>query len=90
MVEYGRGLASAAGVGLRYLQGDMAGGAQQIELDEPVDSAWCLLGSVGHLLTGPEFLAMLASVASCLVDGGTLVLELPHPRETFRLDDVTR
>mmetsp|Transcript_82097 Transcript_82097/g.160199 ORF Transcript_82097/g.160199 Transcript_82097/m.160199 type:complete len:204 (-) Transcript_82097:235-846(-) len=32
---------------------------------------------------------MLRCAGNALRPGGTLILELPHPRETFRLDDVT-
>ena len=102
MVAYGKGLAAAAasatahGSGggsdsplLRYVQGDMRRFSLPEEGDAAVDSVWCLLGSAGHLLTNGDWVGMLSSAAAALAPGGTLILELPHPRETFRLEDVT-
>ena len=57
--------------------------------DGLVDSVWCLLGSAGHLLTNEDWLSMLKCASRVLTAGGTLILELPHPRETFRLEDTT-
>ena len=54
-----------------------------------VCSAWLLLGSVGHLLTNDDALRCFQNARKALADGGTLILELPHPRETFRVDGVS-
>ena len=52
-------------------------------------SAWLLLGSVGHLLTNDDALRCFQRAKDALKPGGTLILELPHPRETFRVDGVS-
>lgn len=57
---------------------------------EPFDAAWMLLGSLQHLSTNADALDMLRSVGSLVRSGGTLVLELPHPRELFSLVECTR
>mmetsp|Transcript_63474 Transcript_63474/g.143174 ORF Transcript_63474/g.143174 Transcript_63474/m.143174 type:complete len:361 (-) Transcript_63474:203-1285(-) len=88
MVAYGKGLASDAGIELTYCQGDMADFSPE-PFGQTFESVWCLLGSAGHLLTNDRFEGMLRSAGEVLEPGGTLVLELPHPRETFRVDDVT-
>ena len=54
------------------------------------DTAWLLLGSMQHLLTNDDIIACLSSIHSVLHDGGTLVIELPHPRETFSMGECTR
>ena len=65
MVAYGSALASEmaseAAAALRYVQADMASFALPDDVDT-VDTAWLLLGSAGHLLTGRDFLGMLESV----------------------------
>ena len=43
---------------------------------------------MGHLLTADDALALLRAAAASVAPGGTFVIEVPHPRETFRLDDV--
>jgi SAM-dependent methyltransferase len=88
MVAYGSRLAKGHGSAFEYLKGDMAAFALPRHVEQ-VDTAWCLLGSLGHLLTTARLRGFLASAAGSLRPGGTLVLELPHPRETFRLDHVT-
>jgi len=54
------------------------------------DSAWILLGSLAHLTTNEQVISCLKSVHEVLVEKGTLILELPHPRETFSLGECTR
>ena len=65
MVAYGSVLASSmaseAAAALRYVQADMASFALPDNVGT-VDTAWLLLGSAGHLLTGRDFLGMLESV----------------------------
>ena len=97
MVAYGREAASQAGVLLHYVQGDMSRfssadlrkGAVTAEEEVKFDSVWCLLGTAAHLLSNKAWVDMFKSVADSLADGGTLMIELPHPRETFRLECVT-
>ena len=64
MVAYGSALAnnmvSEAASALRYIHADMASFSLPADAG-PVDSAWLLLGSAGHLLTGDAFLSMLKS-----------------------------
>mmetsp|Transcript_21364 Transcript_21364/g.38689 ORF Transcript_21364/g.38689 Transcript_21364/m.38689 type:complete len:187 (+) Transcript_21364:3-563(+) len=52
--------------------------------------AWLLLGSMQHLLTNDDIIACLSSIHSVLKSGGTVVIELPHPRETFSMGECTR
>ena len=54
------------------------------------DSAWILLGSMQHLTTNDDVISCFSSVSDLLRDGGTLTVELPHPRETFTMVDCTR
>lgn len=54
------------------------------------DAAWMLLGSMQHLLTNDDARDALRSIGSVVRPGGTLVLELPHPRELFQLMECTR
>merc|ERR1711865_656969 len=50
---------------------------------------WCLMGTAAHLLDTQAWVGMLSCAADALVDGGTLVVELPHPKEAFLLENVT-
>jgi SAM-dependent methyltransferase len=70
----------------RYHVADM----RNYSLPETVDTAWILLGSLQHMTTNQEVRQCLTSVHQCLVPGGTLILELPHPRETFSMVECTR
>ena len=54
------------------------------------DSAWILLGSMQHLTTNDDVISCFKSVHSLLRPGGTMVIELPHPRETFTMVECTR
>lgn len=74
-----------------YLCGDMR------KIDESVsngstnfDAAWLLLGSMQHLLTNDDIIACFKSINSVLQPGGTVVIELPHPRETFSMGECTK
>ena len=85
MVRCGTQIAKEEDVELDYRMGDMR---EALPFDK-VCSAWLLLGSVGHLLTNDDALRCFQNARKALADGGTLILELPHPRETFRLDGVS-
>ena len=92
MADYGRSLAAAhlsSPSSFQYVVGDMEACHDALGPEDTVASAWCLLGSAAHLLTTEDFVSMLSSVGQVLEDEGTLIVELPHPRETFRLEDVT-
>lgn len=54
------------------------------------DSAWILLGSLQHLQTNKDVVACFSSVNQALKPGGTLIVELPHPRETFSMVECTK
>jgi SAM-dependent methyltransferase len=58
--------------------------------DQKVDTAWILLGSLQHLVENQDVIQCLQSVSQALQDDGTLILELPHPRETFSMVECTR
>lgn len=70
-----------------YLQKDMS----NFEVDcEPFNSAWILLGSLQHMTTNDKVISCFESINKSLVPGGTMIIELPHPRETFSLIECTR
>lgn len=54
------------------------------------DSAWILLGSMQHLTTNDDVISCFKSVHNLLRPGGTMVIELPHPRQTFTMVECTR
>ncbi|GKY92961.1 hypothetical protein MPSEU_000264900 [Mayamaea pseudoterrestris] len=54
------------------------------------DTAWLLLGSLQHLTTNQEVIDCFSCIHQALRPGGTLILELPHPRELFGMVDCTR
>jgi SAM-dependent methyltransferase len=85
MVQYGTEKAATAGVALDYAQGDMTA----FTLERPVDLALLLLGSAACLLTNDAVISCLQRVADALTPGGVLIIELPHPRELFNIDDTT-
>lgn len=54
------------------------------------DTAWILLGSMSHLLTNDDVINCFSSLKSALKPGSTVIVELPHPRETFSMGECTR
>ena len=54
------------------------------------DSAWILLGSMQHLTTNDDVISCFKSANNLLRPGGTMVIELPHPRETFTMVECTK
>ncbi len=54
------------------------------------DTAWILLGSMSHLLTNDDVINCFSSIKSALKPGSTVIVELPHPRETFSMGECTR
>jgi SAM-dependent methyltransferase len=54
------------------------------------DSAWILLGSMAHLTTNDDVISCFSSASHLLCQGGTMIIELPHPRETFSMVECTR
>lgn len=83
-----------------YLEGDMRNVGDSLRASSSsssaavsaasFDTAWLLLGSMTHLLANDEIISCLSSVRSVLEPGGTVVVELPHPRETFSMGECTR
>ena len=61
-----------------------------LQKDEQVDTAWILLGSLQHLTENQDIIQCFHSVRQALCDDGTLIIELPHPRETFSMVKCTR
>jgi SAM-dependent methyltransferase len=92
MVAYGKELASheladANTASFSYLEGDM----RDFDLDGATfDTAWILLGSLQHMTTNANVMKCFSQIHNSLTAGGTLVIELPHPRETFSMVECTR
>jgi SAM-dependent methyltransferase len=75
----------------RYVCDDM----RSFQVPEPskkdkFDTAWILLGSLQHLTTNNDVIQCFQSVHDALKPEGTLIIELPHPRETFSMVECTR
>ncbi|KAL7564809.1 hypothetical protein ACA910_021069 [Epithemia clementina (nom. ined.)] len=60
------------------------------EEENEFDTAWILLGSLQHLTQNKEVVQCLSCIYKCLRPQGTVIIELPHPRETFTMVDCTR
>jgi SAM-dependent methyltransferase len=75
-----------------YVCGDMRKIEESVKKVDSMwfDAAWLLLGSMQHLLTNDDIIACFKSINSILRPGGTVVIELPHPRETFSMGECTR
>ncbi|KAG7354146.1 type 11 methyltransferase [Nitzschia inconspicua] len=89
MKEYALELAEEAlkdVTALEYVTADMT----NFVLDTRFDSAWILLGSLQHLTTNEQVLSCLQCIHNVLEKDGTLIVELPHPREIFSLVECTR
>ncbi|MEN8040440.1 MAG: class I SAM-dependent methyltransferase [Actinomycetota bacterium] len=85
MVDLGRRKASEESVTIEYVEADIAA----FSIDEPVDLAAILMGSLGTLLDNDSVLAHLGCVADALVPGGIYVIEMSHPREAFGVGEAT-
>ncbi|GAX13074.1 hypothetical protein FisN_2Hh583 [Fistulifera solaris] len=57
---------------------------------DSVDTVWILLGSLQHLTSNDDVISCLQAVREALSEDGTVVLELPHPRETFSMVECTK
>lgn len=55
-----------------------------------VDTAWILLGSLQHMTSNKDVISCLEAVCAALTEDGTIILELPHPRETFSMVECTK
>jgi SAM-dependent methyltransferase len=70
----------------RYLLGDMRDFTSLLDKENNnqqsfFDTCWILMGSLQHLTNNTEVLSCFHNVAKSLHAGGTLILELPHPKE---------
>ena len=76
----------------KYVDGDMRYIGDSVKTDATTmfDTAWLLLGSMQHLLTNDDIVACFSSLYKSIKSGGTVVIELPHPRETFSMGECTR
>lgn len=72
----------------QYVYGDMRSANEYTA--KSFDTAWLLLGSMQHLLKNEDIISCFKSLHSVIKSGGTLVIELPHPRETFTMGECTR
>jgi SAM-dependent methyltransferase len=73
----------------RYVCDDMRS-FQLEQKNGKFDTAWILLGSLQHLTTNNDVIHCFQSVHDALKAEGTLIIELPHPRETFSMVECTR
>lgn len=85
MQAYALDQAKAEGLALDYRLGDMAA----FTLSQPVDLVCIMLDSISHLLENGQALGCFASAAAALRPGGLLVVETPHPVETFGMGEMT-
>lgn len=76
-----------------YIRGDMSNftlSSKVAPASDTFDSAWILLGSLQHLATNDQVVSCFNCIHRVLGPGGTLILELPHPREIFSMVECTR
>eukprot|EP00559_Dactyliosolen_fragilissimus_P006022 CAMPEP_0184867150 /NCGR_PEP_ID=MMETSP0580-20130426/25194_1 /TAXON_ID=1118495 /ORGANISM="Dactyliosolen fragilissimus" /LENGTH=233 /DNA_ID=CAMNT_0027367227 /DNA_START=464 /DNA_END=1165 /DNA_ORIENTATION=+ len=102
MMNYSEGLAdnelvnvqeSGKRENFKYICGDMrsfSSGNGNLVPKSSMDSVWILLGSMQHLLTNDDVISCFQSVSNCLKKEGTVIIELPHPREVFTMGECTR
>ncbi|MEA3297282.1 MAG: class I SAM-dependent methyltransferase [candidate division Zixibacteria bacterium] len=58
---------------------------RNFKLEKPVDLAICMMATFNLLLTNNDVVDHFNSVADNLTEGGIYLIELPHPRDTFRM-----
>lgn len=51
---------------------------------QQVDAAAIMLGTLSHCITNDDAIQTLRNVAACVRPGGTLLVELGHPRDIFQ------
>lgn len=73
-----------------YVLADMRSFGNGVIKQNSIDSVWILLGSMQHLTTNDDVISCFNSASSALRQGGTMIVELPHPRETFTMVECTR
>ena len=86
--DYELGIGGGRRDDFKYVKGDMRYATDYTT--KILDSAWLLLGSMQHLLTNEDIISCLSSLHSIIKPGGTVIIELPHPRETFCMGEMTK
>lgn len=91
MIEYSKTVASEEleekSAQMQFLCDDMR--SFQINGDETFDTSWILSGSLQHLATNDDVINCFNAIHKSLVPGGTLIVEVSHPSETFSIGDCT-
>ena len=86
--DYELGIGGGRRDDFTYVKGDMRYTTDYTT--KILDSAWLLLGSMQHLLSNNDIISCLTSLHSIIKPGGTAIIELPHPRETFCMGEMTK
>jgi SAM-dependent methyltransferase len=82
MIGYAQAKAKRLGSPAEFVHADM----RDFHLPEPVDIAFCPMGSFHYLLSNDDIVRHLRSVARNLRPGGIYVIEANHPRHVFRME----
>jgi SAM-dependent methyltransferase len=77
MINLARRKDAAEGVSATWIEADM----RHIQLNEPVDVAFCMFDGLDALLSNEELVCHFRSVAANLTDQGIYFIDLTHPRE---------
>jgi SAM-dependent methyltransferase len=85
MVLYANLRADAADLPCEIVEGDM----RTLVLDHPVDFACCMMATFGYLYTNDDVLTHLKTAAKNLKTAGIYVIELPHPKGLFGIEETT-
>ena len=88
MINYAKESAQSLGIQdkVHFLVENMAdprGFVDQLPVHQ-VDAAAIMLGTLSHCITNKDAIQTLRNVAACVRPGGTLLVELGHPREIFQ------
>ena len=79
-------LSSSQKAGFNYVLEDM----RSFSVNKTFDTSWILLGSLQHMVTNEDVIRCFKAVHAHLKTSGTLIVELPHPRETFSMVECTK
>lgn len=81
MLSYAREKAARQNANVDFVHADM----RDFRLTEPVDLAFCPMGSFHYLLTNDDIVRHFRVLAGNMTPGGIYVIEANHPRHVFRL-----
>lgn len=81
MLAFAREKAARLKSDVEFIHADM----RDFLLKEPVDLAFCPMGSFHYLLTNDDIVRHLRALARSMTPGGIYVIEANHPRHVFRL-----